>query len=130
MEIIPERPLVHPPSARRILYAGRNYPLLEFLNDKLRGYLFVRCPGGEDARLFLEHKLRYELLLFDKQLPDDTGRALARFARSQPFYDRTPIIVLSRIKARHVAAGVYFEKPDDARVVAKLILCLLQTDEK
>jgi DNA-binding response OmpR family regulator len=76
--------------------------------------MIVYCPSGGDVRLFLEHKLRYELLLFGKQLPDDTGRALARFARSQAFYHRTPIIILSASKPRHVGAGVYFEKPDDA----------------
>jgi DNA-binding response OmpR family regulator len=52
------------------------------------------CPSGYLARLLIASDIHYALLILD-DLPDETGLALAQFARSVAHRARTPIIIVS-----------------------------------
>ncbi len=94
--ITDEMPRFHPPPfSHRILYAGRDHTLSKFLQDELKDCLIVRAPTGLIARLFIE-KLKHSLLLFDEELPDTTGRALARFARKSAYKGCPPMVIVKR----------------------------------
>jgi DNA-binding response OmpR family regulator len=81
----------------------------------------VRCPGGTLAHPLIKSEIGYSLFVLDEELGDTTGRQLALFARSVRHRERTPIIILSRSKAGRAGAGVFFEKPDDLKLVASVI---------
>jgi DNA-binding response OmpR family regulator len=52
------------------------------------------CPAGWLARSLIASDIHYALLIID-DLPDETGPALAQFARSLTHRARTPIIIVS-----------------------------------
>ncbi len=104
----------------RILYAGRDLSLLGFLHDRLDDCFIVRCPSGGDARLFLKSRLDYALLLLDEKLPDTRAPAIARFTRSLPHRQRTPIIILTVGEVRY-AGGVFFERRDELNLLVRVI---------
>ena len=96
MHMITEwRPPFHPPYSYRILYAGHDLMLLLFLQYMLEDCQTVRAPLGSIARLFIEH-INCSLLLFDERLPDTTGQALARYARSLAHRQHTPIVIFKQ----------------------------------
>jgi DNA-binding response OmpR family regulator len=79
----------------RILYVGLDHALLDYLQERLDDCWIVRAPAGHVARPFID-KLNYSLLLFDEDLVDTTGLALARFTRELPHRQCTPIIVTKK----------------------------------
>ena len=93
--ITDEMPRFHPRYSHRILYVGRDHSLSKYLRDELAECQIIYCPLGSLARTFIEH-VKYSLLLFDEELPDTTGRALARFARKLQRSECTPVIVLNK----------------------------------
>ena len=103
--ITDEMPRFHPRYSQRILYVGRDHSLSKFLSDELEDCQVVRCPDGSQARVFIEH-IKYSLLLFDEELPDTTGRALMRFARSLTRRKRTPTIILNKLTSLEGLASV------------------------
>jgi DNA-binding response OmpR family regulator len=104
------RPPFHPPYSHRILYAGNDLMLCQFLKYTLEECQTVRCPAGSVSRLFID-KIDYSLLLFDEYLPDTTGLALTRYARSLAHRRHTPIVI--------------FRKSDDFERLARDIKRLL-----
>ncbi|MGB7926115.1 MAG: hypothetical protein WCF57_22940 [Pyrinomonadaceae bacterium] len=70
--------------------------------------------------------IKYSLFLFDEQLPDMTGIELAQFTRSIKHRATTPIVVLSKEKARGMVAGLLFEKPYDVGSIIETITTKLQ----
>jgi DNA-binding response OmpR family regulator len=86
-------PRFHPRYSHRILYAGNDLMLLQFLQYTLEGCQVIRCPNGAQARLFIE-KIKYSLLLFDEQLPDTTGAELESFTRTLAQRHSTPIVII------------------------------------
>lgn len=86
-------PRFHPRYSYRILYAGNDLALLQYLQDTLTDCQVVRCPNRAQARLFIE-KLNHSLLLFDEVLPDATGAELERFTHSLIKRGHTPVIII------------------------------------
>jgi DNA-binding response OmpR family regulator len=118
----------HPMSSHRILYVGRDIALLNFLSDALKDCQVVRSPGCLLCLSFIESKIKYSLLLLDEDLDDTTGPELAGLARELPHRAGTPILILSAGGAGRAGAGVFFEKPDNLKLIAKAINRLLAPD--
>ena len=83
-------------ASHRILYVGLDLNLLQLLKGILKGCHIVRCPGGSNARLFIESDIEYSLLLFDDEPMDTTGAELKRFAHSLEHRKRTPVIIYKK----------------------------------
>jgi two-component system chemotaxis response regulator CheY len=102
-----------------ILYAEDNRFVAEAVRDLLEGegWRVVLCPDGNSAMNRIAGGVRYDLLLFDNDLPGVSGLELARYARSLPAYRGTPIIMLSadesEREARGAGADLFLRKPDD-----------------
>jgi DNA-binding response OmpR family regulator len=101
--ITEERPVFHPRYSYRILYAGNDLLLTQFLKYTLADCQLIRCPNGWQARLFIK-EVKYSLLLFDEELPDTTGRALAKFARESARVELTPSIIVRKSAKGEVLA--------------------------
>ncbi|HVG30464.1 MAG TPA: response regulator [Pyrinomonadaceae bacterium] len=110
-----------------ILYAEDD-PMLrpavkEILEDA--GWSVDACPDGNAAMNRLAGGVRYDLLLFDNDLPGATGLELTRYARSLPIYRGTPIIMLSAIDCRSDARGagadLFLRKPDDIHELVEAV---------
>jgi DNA-binding response OmpR family regulator len=120
----------------RILYVGRDLALTVFLKDALNPLdcYVVRCPRGTEARIFIESEMpyiggsaiKYSLFLFDEQLPDMTGIELAQLTRSIKHRAATPIVILTKEKARGMVAGLFFEKPFDVVSIVETIITRLR----
>jgi DNA-binding response OmpR family regulator len=112
----------------RILYVGRDLALAAFLIDELKRIdcFVVRCPRGTEARSFIASDINYSLLLFDDELPDMTGLALAHFTSERAHRKTTPVVILSAEKARGMVAGLFFEKPFDVDSLVQTITARLQ----
>jgi CheY-like chemotaxis protein/predicted negative regulator of RcsB-dependent stress response len=87
--------------------------ILEF-----EGWRVELCTDGTSAGAKLEGGSRFDLLIFDYQLPDEVnGVELIRLARSLKHTTRTPIIMLSasdvEIQARDAGVTVFLRKPQD-----------------
>ena len=76
----------------RILYTGNDLALLKFLEERLKDCLVVRAPSGYVGRVLIKGESGYSLFLFDKELPDETGRELESFTRTRHEYK--PVIVI------------------------------------
>ena len=120
-----------PQPPRRLLYAGFDLKPLKPLREALKpeGWLVVRCPDGNTARLLLRSRIHYDLLLFDDELPGACGLELVRFARSLERRERTPIILLSlkdcAIEAQRAGANCVIRKPEHIPALAKAVRRLL-----
>ena len=112
----------------QILYVGRDHALTAFLKDELKRLdcFVVRCPSGSESRSFIASDIDYSLLLFDDELPDMTGLALAHFTSEQAHRKTTPVVILSKDKARGMVAGLFFEKPYDVDSLVQTITARLQ----
>ena len=115
----------------RLLYVGRDLALTAFLKDALMRLdcFVVRCPRGTEARSFIASDINYSLLLFDDELSDMTGLALAHFTSEQAHRKTTPVVILSGEKARGMVAGLYFEKPYDVDSLVQTITARLQVSK-
>lgn len=94
-------------ASHRILYVGLDLNLLQLLKGILTGCHVVRCPGGSNARLFIESDIEYSLLLFDDEPMGTTGAELKRLARSLEHRKQTPVII--------------YKKSDDLSVLVEAI---------
>jgi DNA-binding response OmpR family regulator len=117
----------------RLLYVGTDLNLMKFLQDELKhgGWFAVRCPDGKTARVLLNSQIHYDLLLFDDELPDTSGREIVRLARSLEHRQRTPIILLSlkdcAREARGVGVNEFLQKPEQHHALVKTVRRLLVT---
>ncbi|MGB7922906.1 MAG: response regulator [Pyrinomonadaceae bacterium] len=114
--------------SQRILYVGLDHTLLFFLRDVLKKIdtEIVRCPSGSCSFCLIKSDIKYALLLFDDELPDMSGVELAQFTRKLKHRAATPIVILSKEKARGMVAGLFFEKPYDVGSVVGTITAGLQ----
>jgi CheY-like chemotaxis protein len=82
----------------------------------------------------LAGKTRYDLLLFDNELPGMNGVELIRIARKLPHRRRTPIIMFSasNCEAEAWKAGVnaFLRKPKDLPALTSMIARLLSSKRK
>lgn len=87
----------------RILYVGLDLTLLKYLEERLAECWIVRAPAGCVGRIFIEH-LEYSLLLFDAELMDGMGQALAEFTRGLAHRQETPIIIVKKVQSLELLA--------------------------
>ncbi|HEV7843034.1 MAG TPA: hypothetical protein VGO69_05020 [Pyrinomonadaceae bacterium] len=86
-------PFHPPPFSYRILYAGNDHRLSEFLRQRLEDCYVTRSPIGSVAHLLIKG-VNYSLLLFDEMLPDKTGAELESFTRRLPQREDMPVIII------------------------------------
>jgi two-component system chemotaxis response regulator CheY len=89
------------------------------------GWRVELYADGHAAMNKLAGGFRYDLLLFDNDLPGATGLELTRYARSLPSYRRTPIIMVSasecRADARRAGVDLFLRKPEDMHALVDAV---------
>jgi len=97
------------------------------------GWEVETCSDGEVALEKISGQTRYDLLLFDYDLPGMNGLALVRRSRKLAHRSQTPIVVLSatplEAAARHAGADVFLLKPQDIGKLVETIMCLVSKDK-
>ncbi|HEY9403577.1 MAG TPA: response regulator [Pyrinomonadaceae bacterium] len=115
----------------RILYVEDDELLRVTVQDtlELEGWRLESCGDGLAALSLLESAQRYDLLLFDNDLPGVSGLELLRHARMLPYRQRTPIVIISATdcarEAHRAGADAFLKKPDDINQLASTIARLL-----
>jgi len=98
---------------------------------ELEGWRVEPCGDGLTALVRIESSERYDLLLFDNELPGASGLELLRHARMLPYRQRTPIVIVSATdsahEARRAGANAFLKKPDDIHQLVSTIARLLDT---
>ncbi len=93
------------------------------------GWSVETCADGSSALDRLRGAARYDVLIFDNNLPDTDGVELIRQTRSLAHRQQTPIIVLSasdvEAQARRAGANAFLQKPDDVSHIAEAVARLL-----
>jgi CheY-like chemotaxis protein len=96
---------------------------------ELEGWRVEVCADGHVALARLEGGTRYDILLFDDELPGVCGLELARRARALAHRRRTPLVIVSASEvgalARRAGADAFLRKPDGVRSVAATVARLL-----
>jgi two-component system chemotaxis response regulator CheY len=93
------------------------------------GWSVETCVRGTSALERLQSSARYDVLIFDNNLPDTDGVELVRRARTLAHRRQTPIIVLSaddvEAQARRAGANAFLLKPAGVQSVAETAARLL-----
>lgn len=93
------------------------------------GWLVEICADGAEAWRRLKGRERYDLLIFDDDLPGLTGVELVRRARRLAHRRRTPVVVLSAGDAEKEAwragADAFLRKPEDVAWLSATVARLL-----
>jgi CheY-like chemotaxis protein len=119
-----------------ILQAEDNEMVASLLGDMFatQHWWVERCADGGSALDKLTSRERYDLLLFDNDLPGLSGLELVLRARSMPHRRRTPIIMLSGddCEAEAWRAGVddFLRKPKGIDQILSTIARLLKIELK
>jgi CheY-like chemotaxis protein len=114
-----------------ILHVEDNRQLAEAVKDTLadEGWTVETCSDGVEALHQLAGETRYDLLLFDNEVPGASGIELVRRARSLSHRRQTPIIMLSASdceeNARRAGVDVFLRKPQDIRRLTETVGRLL-----
>jgi DNA-binding response OmpR family regulator len=84
-------------SGDRLLYVGQDSEWFRRLQRVLGlpANCLVYCPSGSIAELFVKSDIRYELFLFDWDLPDEAGSELVWLTRSLAQRQNVPILVVA-----------------------------------
>jgi CheY-like chemotaxis protein len=115
-----------------ILYAEDHAAVRLALKETLEheGWGVDACADGLAALAKLEGEARYDLLLFDNDMPGVDGLELARRARVLAHRRDTPVVITSasevRAEARRAGADAFLRKPEDMRDVARTLASLLK----
>ena len=93
------------------------------------GWSVETCVSGAAALEKLESGERYDVLIFDNELPDTTGIELTRRTRALAHRQQTPIIMFSggdvEMEARRVGANKFLRKPGDVALIPETVALLL-----
>jgi two-component system chemotaxis response regulator CheY len=93
------------------------------------GWTVETCADGIAALKRIASNARYDLLIFDNQLPGLGGVELIRQTRALAHRQQTPIIMFSgddvEMSARRAGANAFLRKPGDMPVIAETIARLL-----
>jgi two-component system chemotaxis response regulator CheY len=93
------------------------------------GWAVETCGSGEAALERLQSGARYDVLIFDNNLPDTNGMELIRRTRALAHRQQTPIIMLSgdevETQARRAGANAFLRKPGDVQAIAETVARLL-----
>lgn len=96
---------------------------------KMEGWTVESFGEGNAALKTISGDTRYDVLIFDNELPDANGVELIRQTRRLPHRQQTPIIMFSASdvegEARRAGADVFLRKPEDMHVIAETIVRLL-----
>jgi DNA-binding response OmpR family regulator len=117
-----------------ILHVEDHRVVADAVRDTLQaeGLRVVTCPDGASAIGRLASDARYDLVIFDNQLPGADGLELVRYARTLPHRKGTPILMLSATEAeadaRRAGADAYLRKPEGVRELVNVVKRLLKTD--
>jgi CheY-like chemotaxis protein len=120
-------------SQATILYVEDDELLRLTVHDtlELEGWRVESCGDGLAALALVESAERYDLLLFDNELPGASGLELLRHARMLPYRQHTPVIVISATdsahEARRAGADAFLKKPDDINQLVSTVARLLRT---
>lgn len=102
-------------------------PVGMVLHDE--GWSVETCADGAAALAKLESGERYDVLIFDNNLPSINGVELIRQTRALAHRQRTPIIMLSgsevETEARRAGASYFLPKPDGIALLAETVAHLL-----
>ncbi len=93
------------------------------------GWSVEACTDGTSALERLNSQERFDLLLFDNELPGASGLELTRQARLLPHRQQTPIVMLSasdcEAEAGEAGVNAFLRKPEDIMAVAETISRLI-----
>jgi len=91
--------------------------MLEFLLQR-EGYTVTRANDGKEALKLIENSKPFDIVLLDIMIPYINGFELVSHIRSQPAWEKTPVLMLSGksqekdiIKALDSGATDYIVKP-------------------
>jgi CheY-like chemotaxis protein len=125
------RPKAKKPQTVTILHAEDDEAVASVVRDTLeaRGWRVKSCADGITALRRLASWVRYDLLLFDNDLPGVNGLELTRTTRKLAHRRRTPIIMFSAsdVETEAWKAGVdaFLRKPEDIGNVTAMATRLL-----
>lgn len=105
------------------------------LHLKREGFIVDEAEDGDHAqRLLQAHS--HQLVVLDWMLPGRNGLEITRWMRTQPRYDRTPILfVTAKTDPEHIATGLdagaddYLPKPFDTIVLMARVHALLRRNQ-
>jgi two-component system chemotaxis response regulator CheY len=93
------------------------------------GWSVETCSTGTAALEKLRGSDRFDVLIFDNNLPDTNGIELIRQTRALAHRQQTPIIMLSgdevELKARRAGANAILGNPEDVALIAETVARLL-----
>lgn len=93
------------------------------------GWAVETCGSGEAGLERLQSGARYDVLIFDNNLPDTNGMELIRRTRALAHRQQAPIIMLSgdevETQARRAGANAFLRKPGDVQAIAEMVARLL-----
>jgi CheY-like chemotaxis protein len=93
------------------------------------GWTVESCGDGAAALERLQSGARYDVLIFDNNLPNTNGMELIRRTRALVHRQQTPIIMLSgdevEMQTRRAGANAFLRKPEDVPVIAETVARLL-----
>lgn len=93
------------------------------------GWSVETCGTGAAALDKLSSGTRYDVLIFDNNLPDTNGIELTRRTRALAHRQQTPIIMLSgdevEMQAKRAGANAFLRKPGDVQALAETVARLL-----
>lgn len=118
----------------KILHVEDNAIIADAVGTTLEdlGWQVDRCANGAEAAKILESNDRYNLFIFDYDLPGLNGIELTRRARALPHRRRTPIIIFSgsdvQPQAWRAGASAFLMKPHDVGRLSETITRLLTKD--
>ncbi|HEV3469952.1 MAG TPA: response regulator [Pyrinomonadaceae bacterium] len=122
------------PRPPRILHVEDNLTVSEAVKETLEaaGFAVETCADGAEAARRLAGGARFDLLIFDNELPGLSGLELITWARRLPLSRRLPIIMLSasdaEAEARRAGADAYLRKPEGIEQLAPTVARLLRED--
>lgn len=105
------------------------------LHLKREGFVVSEVEDGESAMRELQDKT-FHLVILDWMLPGRSGLELTRWMRTQPRFDRVPVLfVTAKTDPEHIATGLdagaddYLGKPFDTIVLMARVHALLRRNQ-
>jgi two-component system chemotaxis response regulator CheY len=114
-----------------VLHVEDDLLIADSLNITLRdeGWSVETYDNGAAALEKLRSGERFDVLIFDNNLPDTNGIELIRQTRTLAHRQHTPIIMLSgddvELEARRAGANAFLRKPEDVPLIAETVARLL-----
>lgn len=105
------------------------------LHLKREGFVVAEAEDGEKAMQIMQDHA-HQLVILDWMLPGRNGLEVTRWMRTQPRFDRTPILfVTAKTDPEHIATGLdagaddYLPKPFDTIVLMARVHALLRRNQ-